>query len=353
MFIDYKALSHNDFMKKPSRKFLRCATIVDGLLWLGLVCFWSVYIVGVHAINNDQATLISSEHLCYDKNLGFKPRSNHQFTHFDITQVAADTAVIYSIVNHGARNTGTINSPRTNHVLMLGGSYTFGQGLRDSLTFPFLLQNRSSRFSVSNFGFMGYSPQQIHQLVEHKDWEKILPSDSGVIFYNYINHHVDRLRGDPFSWTWLHHAPEFVLDENLLIKNKGSFYSNHPLSMALSRGLTEMGWHRLAYILYSFGANSRASLDANKVLAYVLLDIKMAFRRQVPNYSFYLVFMPGECNAALKDLCEELGVETIDFCQAIDLDSIGGRQVDGYHPNDKGSEALSALYFEMLTNGSL
>ncbi len=79
----------------------------------------------------------------------------------------------------------------------------------------------------------------------------------------------------------------------------------------------------------------------------------MTLGRQLPDYSFYLVFMPGECNAELKGLCDELGVATIDFCQAIDLDSIGGRQEDGYHPNAKGSEAVAALYCELLTNSSL
>ena len=340
-------------MKKVNRGYSRVGAIIDGVLWLGLAFYAAVYCVGLNAINNDQVTLFDSEHLCYDKNLGFKPRSNHQFTHFDISKIAADSAVKYSIVDDGARNTGTIDSLRSNHVAMLGASYTFGQGLNDSSTFPYILQDCSSRFSVSNFGFMGYSPQQIHQLVKHRDWEKVFPSDSGVVFYNFINHHVDRLRGDPFSWAWLHHAPEFVLDENLSIQNKGSFYSNRPLLVTLIRGITEIGWHRLAYMLYSFGARSRASLDANKVFAHVLLDIKMTFRRQLPDYSFYLVFMPGECNVELKVLCDELGVETIDFCQAIDLDLIGGRQEDGYHPNAKGSGALAALYCEILTNGSL
>lgn len=340
-------------MKEVNNSYSRVGAIIDVVLWFGLALTAALYCVGLNAINNDQATLFASEHLCYDKDLGFKPRSNHQFTHFDISKIAADTAVVYSIVHHGARNTGTIDSLKPHHAGMLGASYTFGQGLDDSSTFPYILQDCSSRFSVSNFAFMGYSPQQIHQLVEHRDWKKVFPSDSGVVFYNYINHHVDRLRGDPFSWAWLHHAPEFVLDENLSIQNNGSIYSNRPLLVSLTRGLTEMGWHRFAYMLYSFGARSRAAMDANKVFAHVLLDIKMTLRRQLPDYSFYLVFMPGECNAELKGLCDELGVATIDFCQAIDLDSIGGRQEDGYHPNAKGSEAVAALYCELLTNSSL
>ena len=340
-------------MKEVNNSYSKIGAIIDVVLWFGLAFTAVMYWVGLNAINNDQVTLFASEHLCYDKDLGFKPRSNHQFTHFDISKIAADTGVVYSIVHHGARTTGTIDSLKPHHVGMLGASYTFGQGLDDSSTFPHILQGCSSRYSVSNFGFMGYSPQQIHQLVEHRDWKKVFPSDSGVVFYNYINHHVDRLRGDPFSWAWLHHAPEFTLDENLSIQHNGSFYSNRPLLVTLTRGLTEMGWHRLAYTLYSIGARSRAAMDANRVLAHVLLDIKMTLRRQLPDYSFYLVVMPGECNVELKGLCDELGIETIDFCQAIDLDSIGGRQEDGYHPNAKGSEAVAALYCELLTNGSL
>ena len=261
-------------MKEVNNSYSRFGAIIDVVLWFGLVFTVAMYWVGLNAINNDQATLFASEHLCYDKALGFKPRSNHQFTHFDISKIAADTAVVYSIVNHGARNTGTIESLKPHHVAMLGASYTFGQGLDDSSTFPYILQDCSSQYSVSNFGFMGYSPQQIHQLVQHRDWQKVFPSDSGVVFYNYINHHVDRLRGDPFSWAWLHHAPEFVLDENLSIQHNGSVYSNRPLLVTLTRGLTEMGWHRLAYALYSIGARSRAAMDANKVLAHVLLDPK-------------------------------------------------------------------------------
>ena len=94
-------------------------------------------------------------------------------------------------------------------------------------------------------------------------------------------------------------------------------------------------------------------MDANRVLAHVLLDIKMTLRRQLPDYSFYLVFMPGECNVELKGLCDELGIETIDFCQAIDLDSIGGRQERmDIIPTLKEVRQLPPC-IELLTNGSL
>jgi hypothetical protein len=74
-------------------------------------------------------------------------------------------------------------------IWFLGCSYTYGMGLDDSLTFPFLVNKNLSSFSVKNFGVPGYGTVQGYlqlkqQLVAH--------APPAWVMVNYADFHEER-----------------------------------------------------------------------------------------------------------------------------------------------------------------
>ena len=113
--------------------------------------------------------------------------------------------VLYTIANNGLR----ISPPsHDDHcILFFGDSFTFGEGIRDHETMPYVVGELSG-YKEYNFGFHGYGPHQMLSAIEHGFVESVVHCEPGYAVYTVLVEHVARAAGYSF---WDKHGPKYVL----------------------------------------------------------------------------------------------------------------------------------------------
>jgi len=111
------------------------------------------------------------------------------------------------------------------HAVFLGCSFTFGEGLMYSSTFPHLFEKLNPDYKSYNYGVQGFGPHQIALLFDDRVNtinEEAIPEEKGFALYTYIDDHLNRVFGgsDYFNWGWYTYLPPNVYIENdsLVIK---------------------------------------------------------------------------------------------------------------------------------------
>ena len=103
--------------------------------------------------------------------------------------------VTYTINDQGLRSTPQYEWQRGDlGIVFFGGSNTFGEGLDDDETLPFLV-GEVSEHNVYNFAFHGYGPHQMLSAIQHRLVDGIVRHDRIVIIDPTHHSHVARIAG--------------------------------------------------------------------------------------------------------------------------------------------------------------
>lgn len=111
------------------------------------------------------------------------------------------------------------------HAVFLGCSFTFGDGIDDNSTFPFMFQKMHSEYKSYNYGVSGYGPNQISLLFDKRVNsinQTSIPEDSGICVYTYIDDHLNRVYGSSEYLLWGSKTPDVSVEGNELIMKKRS-----------------------------------------------------------------------------------------------------------------------------------
>ncbi len=104
-------------------------------------------------------------------------------------------------------------------VLLMGGSFTFGQGINDTETFAYkLAQNLGQNYQVINFGVPAYGPHQMLAEIE-AGLPYLQKYDQILTYYTYIKTHEVRAAGSKRDQS---NGPRYVLENGKAIR-KGQF----------------------------------------------------------------------------------------------------------------------------------
>jgi hypothetical protein len=91
-------------------------------------------------------------------------------------------------------------------ILFFGGSFTFGQGLEDHETLPFLVGEKTEhRSRTYNFGVKGYGAHQMLSALQHGLVEDAIRCDQrrvSHVFYQSISDHIGRSAGPAWGWDY-------------------------------------------------------------------------------------------------------------------------------------------------------
>ena len=157
-----------------------------------------------------------------DPVLGYRPAPNASF---DAT-VAVDDEILFQVTydndEHGYRRQppARATSPARS-VLCFGCSFTYGWGLENEETYPWLLQEAlGADWQVHNLAFNGYGPQQMLASLEGGYAEaaaRVPPSDA---IYLALDTHAARVTGRGGYAT---KEPRFVLLPDGTVKRHGRF----------------------------------------------------------------------------------------------------------------------------------
>jgi hypothetical protein len=105
--------------------------------------------------------------------------------------------------------------------LFFGDSYTFGEGVEDDETFPYLSGIAAAgRYRVRNYGFSGYGPHQMLAAIESGLVEATARCEPRFAIYLAHPHHVLRAAG---KWWWDVHGPRYELVPGGGVKRRGNF----------------------------------------------------------------------------------------------------------------------------------
>ncbi len=126
----------------------------------------------------------------------------------------------YTIDNNGLRVSPLPHSANAPAILFFGGSFTYGQGVTDDETMPYLTGILTGRdYAIYNFAIHGHGPQHMLAEIEHGIVRSALTHKPQFAIYQVINDHVNRLKG---LQPWLINGPHYTLNENGVIISSSS-----------------------------------------------------------------------------------------------------------------------------------
>ena len=158
-----------------------------------------------------------------DDDLGYRPAANFKSNVKFYFEDRLIFDVEYSTDGDGLRipPPGDQRDGKEDCVLFFGGSYTFGAGVSDHETMPYLVGARSEpSVSVRNFGFGGYGPHQMLAAIENGLVERAAHCVPRYAIYQALNFHVVRSAGRFRSDS---HGPRYRLSATGELSRSGNF----------------------------------------------------------------------------------------------------------------------------------
>jgi hypothetical protein len=106
-------------------------------------------------------------------------------------------------------------------VVFFGGSFTFGAGVNDNETMPYLVGLKSAgKYRTYNFGFNGYGPHQMLAAIENGYVQERIECKPSHVFYQALGDHVSRSAG---LASYESQGPRYILKSDGSLVFSGHF----------------------------------------------------------------------------------------------------------------------------------
>ena len=233
LFISYKLKGHN-FLKAFS---FNLAIVV---LFLGLaeayLAWFSPMVTKKEQIENkvdfhaDPGT-----YFIHDEIRGYAAAGNVKKASKKMMEGKIIYEVVYTTNQHGLRvslhdlaQTKDYLKGENKAAVFFGDSFTFGEGVNDNETLPFMFEEFSEGKYISyNFGFHGYGPHQMLRIIETGLLDKIIPDKKpSVAIYQALINHVERSAGGYPYILWDVEGPKYRLSAAGTPEYIGRFIDN-------------------------------------------------------------------------------------------------------------------------------
>jgi hypothetical protein len=235
-------------------------------------------------------------------------------------------------------------------ILFFGDSFTFGEGLEDNQTMPYLV-GELSKYKVYNFGFHGYGPHQMLSALEHGVVDEIVKCKPRVAVYQALVDHVARSAG---LSAWDKHGPKYSLSDGVL-KYDGHFddHSSIPPEGRISTIISRVRMGVQAQIekssTYKKYFANRSYVNAGNVEVFLaIVDAsKNKFTRTYPGSAFHVVLWDEDPNDQYYNMVRE-GLEkkgiNLHLVSSILPNFSDKRPTYEISPYDKHPNALANTY---------
>lgn len=129
--------------------------------------------------------------------------------------------VVYTIDPNGLRQAPPVTpGPDSLCIVFFGGSFTFGMGLPDEQTSPYLTGlYTGKRHRIYNVSMNGWGTHQMLSGLQTGRVESMLECTPTHVIYHSVHDHIRRIVGAPHD----PHGPRFVLDGKGGVVRKGNF----------------------------------------------------------------------------------------------------------------------------------
>lgn len=151
------------------------------------ICFeLALRFLGFSAYEQFPYTIESSPRFCIEKSakLGFSLGEGT----FEVT---INKGLIYKATHQDGKRITRSHSLKysLDQVFLMGCSYTYGMGVNDSASFPFLVQSRLTKQNIQNFGVPGYGTVQSYLQLKNEIASGTIPK---VVIVNFCDFHHER-----------------------------------------------------------------------------------------------------------------------------------------------------------------
>jgi hypothetical protein len=224
--------------------------------------------------------------------------------------------VLYEINNWGLRKLPAPKNKRKNHLIIAGDSNTFGVGVKDEETIPFLMTNKLPDYHGYNFGIVGSGPHNTLALLEFTPWEKeIEETDGKMIYIFYPAWLISRLIGSKDYIKWANKInPWYDLDEKNNLVYRGNFDSRFATYVYKIINLVDYyGW---------VGNLPKINSGHIKLAAKVFFKMKIEYLKKFPKGKFIVAVSDA------SNITHEMVQEVITILKAEGLDVV-------YIPSEK------------------
>jgi hypothetical protein len=233
-------------------------------------------------------------------------------------------------------------------LMLLGCSFTFGEGVSDDETFPAQVARRLPAYHVYNFGNLGDGPNNALAMLEDPSLNRnrgITEAHGDAIFL-FIDDHLRRALG---TMQFLarnrrgENSPFYALSDDRLVRN-GSFRTGRPLATQAYELLGSS--QLLRFFNVDLPRLSETNLDLIAAMFERMRDV-LQHSYSVDRFRV-LIYPNSPTGPEFARLLERRGVETIDD-SSIQIDQIlsGHATLYGYrHPSPLAYRFLADLLVE-------
>jgi hypothetical protein len=248
--------------------------------------------------------------------------------------------VTYTLDGYGRRtNPGIAPQVTDRYVLFFGGSFAFGEGLKDNQTLPASLAAILPDWKPYNYGYPGYGPQHVLTLLQKTDLAEQVAEKDGILIYPIISAHVQRAMGSMIVYTsWGYNMPNYTLNTSGTLVRNADFTRGRPLKAMLYSMLA-----RSQLIKYlGLDIPIKESDEDMRLTAKIIATAKQAYTSHFGNDNFYVLIWPGASTAkTLIPYLEDEGIMSLDYFDAFDSSNENYRIAGDGHPSALATEALA------------
>ncbi len=295
-----------------------------------------------------------------NENLGYKFIANKVHSHKKVKQFIgkSDKVTIYDVtytINASARRATPVNENATIAILLLGCSFTFGDGLNDKETFGYkIAETLGQNYQVFNCGVGGYGAHQALAILEG-DLSYLKKFKHIYVFYTAIEDHVMRNAGIS---SWDKRGPRYLFENGQLVR-KGSFTENFPNNIFFSeRAVHKFLQKSIAFNYYfsrlqeSFNPfNSKEK--RNKLFGAIVDKSVQVMKNKYPNSDFTVLLWDDKAEKALIDLPQSVHrIKVSDWLPKQNTTDETYIIIGDGHPNDLATTLMAKEIVNLIHSGS-
>jgi len=220
--------------------------------------------------------------------------------------------VIYTVDEKGRRVTSVTNRQQRNRfILFFGGSFTYGEGIRDDQTLPYAVGQMAPHYMPYNYGFHGHGPFDVLAKLENIDLKNEVREDSGLFIYYFARFHILRVIGAMHSMRFKYDDPFYKKNNRDEFVRAGSFSTGRPLQTFTFRVLLYSKILEALNISFPL----RISDQHIQLTAECFEQIQKEFKKQYPQGEFYVLIYPENkgINSRLMPYFEEKGIRYLNY----------------------------------------
>lgn len=349
-------------MDKRQRRFSGLAKNLAALCigLFGVYGLWRVAEKVCHVLNerNDRRVTYGGNYYAdfyrYDEVVGPKPAPNVCVRSIKKLDGAVVYDAVYTTDAFGRR--ASYASPpgdREAFLVFFGCSFTFGEGLQDSETFPWQVAALAQKYRVYNYACPGYGPQQMLAKIESGELDREIREKSGIAVYVFIPNHVRRAIGSMRVATkWGRAFPNYVVDPELGLVRRGNFTTGRPALTQWYKSLSNVDTLRYAGVDFPFFI-TRKHLEFTGRIVQRSAEL---FQSHFPGAQFRVLLYPDMEQSEMKGevfarILDAQGIAYLDFTSLVDMQDARFTIKEDGHPSAAANKLIAEELVKTLRLG--